>query len=326
MKKFLLSMMLCVPVALAAQSNGVAISGLTVNASTVTFNVSWNKDNVPPLWSDSVWVFVDYNNNGVMTRLPITVATASAGTATTIPGNDKGAWVIGNARTNGSFSATVQLLTAEQDVAGACAYASNYPPMGEYVSGTKIVFTGSPPYNLVLQDGNGGTVTQTVYSPYIPACDYILQSFTDATTGAPGIVDISPGGEGCPPTPSGCADGLVDCHGICMSVCSNFTYCDGFTQVSEVPFEGQVPWIKAEALCAAKNSQTGGSPWRLPTPSELLCMCNNKIWLPGNYATVYYWTDEPYCDNNHYLISFYDCSHCNCPDCHGTSDHVKCVR
>jgi uncharacterized protein (TIGR02145 family) len=195
MRKILLSMMLCMPMVLGAQGNGVAISGLSINADTVTFNVGWNKNNMPALWSDSVWVFVDYNNNGRMTRLPVTAATVSAGTVIKVDGNDKGAWVIGNARTNGSFSATVQLLTATADIAGACAYASNYPPVGEYISDAEISFTGTPMYDITLRHGNGSTVTVRAGNTFLVPCDYTLTSFTDATAGAPGTVNCIPMGE-----------------------------------------------------------------------------------------------------------------------------------
>jgi hypothetical protein len=123
------------PMALAAQGgNGVAVTSLAVEAGTVTFNVSWDKNAIPVnVWSDSVWVFVDYNKGGVMTRLPLETGSATL-TATSAPGlgkvaaepeNNTGVWVIGNAKTAGpgSFSATVRLLTTETNVAGACAYA-----------------------------------------------------------------------------------------------------------------------------------------------------------------------------------------------------------
>jgi uncharacterized protein (TIGR02145 family) len=181
-------------VALAAQ-NGVTVSGLAINAGTVTFNVSWDRDNIPvALWSDTVWVFVDYNNAGRMERLPLRpgatlTATSAPGVGKVVEetGNNKGVWVVGNARTSGSFSATVQLLTSVNDVGGACVYGSNYPPVGEYISDTEISFIGTAPYEVVLLGNGGGTITQTVHSPYIPACDYTVESFTDKT-GAPGII------------------------------------------------------------------------------------------------------------------------------------------
>jgi hypothetical protein len=190
MKKNLLLMMLCLPAMLAAQqSNGVKVSGLAVSASTVTFNVSWDKNTMPEtLWSDTVWVFVDYNKNGVMERLPITGATGSAGTVTKIPGNDKGVWIAGNAREAGAFSATVKLLTEVKDVGGACVYGSNYPPVGNYTSATKIAFTGTPGYDLVFV---GGATTHTESSPYTVPAGYTVQSFIDKT-GAPGKLSCIP--------------------------------------------------------------------------------------------------------------------------------------
>jgi uncharacterized protein (TIGR02145 family) len=193
MKKILLLMMCC-PMILSAQ-NSVTVSGLDVKPGTVTFNVSWN-DDMPLnfLWSDTVWVFVDYNNAGKMERLLLSSATLTApswSAATVIVGEDsnyQGAWVIGNARSAGSFSATVQLHTAIADLAGVCAYASNYPPVGEYKTPKQLVFTGTPPYNLVLVSVGSGTRTYSINDNYYNLYEgETLQSFSDKT-GAPGTM------------------------------------------------------------------------------------------------------------------------------------------
>jgi uncharacterized protein (TIGR02145 family) len=196
-------LLLCVPVLLFAQGNGVKVSNLTVSAgspTTVTFDVSWKNTGMPALWSDTVWVFVDYNNAGKMERLPVTGATL---TATSAPGmgkvvedagNNQGMWVVGNARSTGNFSATVQLLTATTNVAGACAYASNYPPVGKYSSDAPLLsFTGTPPYELLLAKLGSPGETEQVESghKFLLPCDYTLTSFTDAT-GAPGIFTCVP--------------------------------------------------------------------------------------------------------------------------------------
>jgi hypothetical protein len=192
MKKNLLLMMLCCPAMLAAQ-NGVTVSNLSADAGTVTFNVSWTNIGMPTPWSDTVWVFVDYNNAGKMERLPVTGATASAGTVTKIPGNDKGVWVAGNARSTGSFSATVRLFTTVSSVGGACAYASNYPPVGEYSSSdaSKMVFTGTPEYDVALLHESGSLSSQTTDSPLNIPASYTVQSFTDKTA-APGKLACIP--------------------------------------------------------------------------------------------------------------------------------------
>jgi uncharacterized protein (TIGR02145 family) len=147
---------------------------------------------MPDVWSDTVWVWVDYNNAGKMERLPVTGVTASAGTVTKVPNNDKGVYVAGNARSTGSFSATVKLFTTVKDVGGACAYASNYPPVVEYTSAAKISFTGTPPYELLLAKLGSPGETEQVESgnKFLLPCDYTLTSFTDAT-GASGIMDES---------------------------------------------------------------------------------------------------------------------------------------
>jgi uncharacterized protein (TIGR02145 family) len=180
--------------------NGVTVGGLAVNAgspATVTFDVNWSRQAMQDLnltvWSDTVWVFVDYNDAGEMTRLPLLpgatlTATSAPGTGKVLEeaGNNTGVWVAGNARTDGSFSATVRLLTSATDIAGACVYASNYPPVGEYTAADKITFTGTPPYDIVLKHGSGNTITVQSGSTFLLPCGYTVASFTDATTGAPG--------------------------------------------------------------------------------------------------------------------------------------------
>jgi hypothetical protein len=196
MKKILLLIIMCIPAALMAQ-NGVTVKGLAIQSGAVTFEVSWDKtdSSMPAVWSDSVWVFVDYNNNGVMTRLPLssgaTLTETSApgvGKVIAVDGNDQGVWVVGNARVQGNFSATVKLLTAVADVGGACVYASNYPPVGVFVNADDVSFTGTPAYNLVIDDGEGRTQELlTSGSSFTVTSGYTLKSFSDKT-GAPGKI------------------------------------------------------------------------------------------------------------------------------------------
>jgi hypothetical protein len=198
MKTFLLLTILCSPLLLMAQ-NGLTVGGLAVDAGTVTFNVSWDKNdaNMPALWSDTAWVFVDYNDAGMMKRLPLstgatlTATSAPAGVGKVIEetGNNQGVWVVGNARSAGSFSATVKLLTAAADFSGACVYGSNYPPVGKYTAADKITFTGTPPYDLVFS-GSGGSLSINGSDYTIPS-GVTIASFTDKT-GAPGKLSCMP--------------------------------------------------------------------------------------------------------------------------------------
>jgi hypothetical protein len=209
MKKIILLMMMCTPIVLSAQGNGISVMNLTTGAGTVTFHVRWDRDAMPPQWVDSAWVFVDYNNEGITTRLPLDAgatltetSAAGVGKVIEVPGYPDGVWVVGNARSAGSFSATVRLLTAvaTADLTGVCAYASNYPPVGLYMSATEIAFTGTLPYIVTIKkDDDVTTELRTVDdSPLftVPA-GYTAQSFTDAT-GAPGVFSF------------GCVPGVID--------------------------------------------------------------------------------------------------------------------
>jgi hypothetical protein len=185
-------------------AQNVTVTNLQVmegTPSTVTFDVSWEKPASGTMWMDSAWVFVDYNKNGKMTRLLISGGTLTSHTANTgmspdagkliiLTGNDRGAWVTGDAWKQGSFSAMVMLLSDETTIAGACAYASGYPPVSNWLSDTKLGFTGTPMYEITLTDGST-TVTVEAGGTFLLPCSYTISSFTDRT-GAPGIINCMP--------------------------------------------------------------------------------------------------------------------------------------
>jgi uncharacterized protein (TIGR02145 family) len=206
MKKILL-IMLCWPAALMAQ-NGIVITNFSANAgskgapSTLTFDMHWASLQ-GKVWNDTAWVFIDFNNAGAMTRLPLALGAGNTLTKTSapgvgqimeVPGNTSGVWVVGNARdknaSGGSFSATVQLLTATAmaNFHGACIYAINYPPVGQYTATDKIKFTGTPDFYLKFKDGSSATVIRSAAKDaYTIPAGKALASFTDAS-GAPGLI------------------------------------------------------------------------------------------------------------------------------------------
>jgi hypothetical protein len=151
------------------------------------------------VWSDTVWVFVDYNNAGTMTRLPLksggatlTQSSWNGAKVEEVTDNTDGVWVVGNARAiDGSFSATVRLSTDVKDILGMCVYASNYPPVGEYTAANRIAFTGTPTYRVVLRNSAGQLETFTTGGDYLISPGYTVVSFTDAT-GAPGFIRCVP--------------------------------------------------------------------------------------------------------------------------------------
>jgi uncharacterized protein (TIGR02145 family) len=147
---------------------------------------------MPALWSDSVWVFVDYNAGGAMKRLPVTGGAATAGTLTKVPNNDMGLRIVGNARTKNNFSATVKLyFNSTLAVNGACAYASNYPPTAEYTAAGMIKLEGTPGYNVVIAGADTYTDTRMSGDVFAIPSGFTLESFTDKT-GAPGIIKCAP--------------------------------------------------------------------------------------------------------------------------------------
>jgi hypothetical protein len=181
--------------------NGITISDFSANVgaggATLTFNMEWDRNatNMPAIWRDSAWVFADYNNAGTVTRLQLTGATLTAtsapdvGKVIKLSGNNNGVWVVGNAKegnSGGAFSATVQLHTPTTYLAGACVYAINYPPVGQYETFNTITLKGSPPFELTFEDDHTESVPNDRAKPYSITAG-TLKTFTDAS-GAPGFI------------------------------------------------------------------------------------------------------------------------------------------
>jgi hypothetical protein len=169
-------------VALSAQN--VSVSGFAVTAgspATLTFKVEWT-----PTGKDSVWVFADYNTAGTMKRLPLTAATASAGTVYRPGNSDQGAWVVAPGG-GGAFNATVTLFSnTPTGNAGMCAYAINHPPVGQFKAFDTISFTGTPPFEVTFADGGGTASVPTEAAKSYPFTGKTIAAFTDATQ-APGV-------------------------------------------------------------------------------------------------------------------------------------------
>ncbi|MDR3184299.1 MAG: hypothetical protein LBT49_02715 [Prevotellaceae bacterium] len=186
-------------------SNYKVLAGPDGRSSTLTVDIRWERPANKKVWSDTVWVFADYNNNDNMTRLLLapgaTLANPSWSGAKVIeePGNNRGVWVVGNARTpesGGSFSATLLLPTATgtANFPGMCVYAVNYPPMAQAdPTGTEFAFHGTPPFYLNFADGSTHTLERQAapHTYTYPAAGARSSTFSDAT-GAPGKFECFP--------------------------------------------------------------------------------------------------------------------------------------
>jgi uncharacterized protein (TIGR02145 family) len=300
---------------LAAQ-NGVTVSGLAISAGTVTFNVSWQTPMPVELWSDTVWVFVDYNKNGVMERLPLLsgatlTATSPGGKVIEEPDNNKGVWVAGNARTSGSFSATVKLLTTVKDVGGACVYGSNYPPVGEYYPPVEeyssdapvFSFTGTPMYDIQLAKPGGGSVTVKSGDTFLLPCNYTLTSFTDAT-GAPGRLNSNT-----PPDAASTRIWVIGTQTWSAPLMKAQTGCTAVTNL-ETLNPPTAAYYRTQDLVNGSGylynwkcvndyaTQLCPYPWRMPTMDDFIALDkafggsgeNRAVsvsWLTDNYITAW---------------------------------------
>jgi hypothetical protein len=119
----------------------------------------------------------------------------------------------------------------------------------------------------------------------------------------------------------------------CCPNCADWTKCDGFTQISNVTYEGTGAMTsRNDAISTCSNK---GSSWRLPTIDELTCMCEHKYSLPGSYMGGSYWSSTER-HNGYYGVYlgfssyFSACYGFNYPhegiDTDNKGSYVKCVK
>jgi hypothetical protein len=125
-------------------------------------------------------------------------------------------------------------------------------------------------------------------------------------------------------------DGLCNTSWVASTGTYTLTVTDwkscGITDVSNNQSEGsEMNWSAANSLC---NNKDGGSGWRLPTVSELQCMCENKESLPGGGVSGHgaYWSSTAAGSDTHHTVYFL--SNCLVSSNYDVSnrDYVKCVK
>jgi uncharacterized protein (TIGR02145 family) len=185
-------------------------------------------------------------------------------------------------------------------VAGACAYASNYPPVAEYnisVNNVSVSFTGTPPYDLVVNTGSG-TASAQAYTTYNLFAGQTLASFTDKT-GAPGI--IKPGYNqpqgGCTFMPPAVVGTFANFHNTSAYSSSTYvTLTDERDNKNYTVVKIGGRWIMAQNL----NYQTGLT-WQANSNSPSTVAGSNTLligsfWCPGGYSSFTATSTRTSCD------------------------------
>jgi hypothetical protein len=177
---------------------------------------------------------------------------------------------------------------------------------GPKCAGTAITFTasgGSGAYDWSgTFSGSGKTKTTATTAGSYTAAVRSSQTHTGVTcysgytNNVTGIINTPTSTHGTAPNSCGCASTLTNCSGICLRACNDFTSCPGFTKISSG--QGSNAWPAADNHCrtAVIDGTTG---WRLPTSSELRCICQNKASVPGGGmgASGFYWSSSLGCSS-----------------------------
>jgi hypothetical protein len=227
------------------------------------------------------------------------------------------------------------------------------------VSAMMTALLAQPPVNLEVCEGKGYTLTSTKDATGASSVTYQWYENSNLLTGKDeATLTIAEGqaeagdyayvrvaaNDDCPGVPSntftvrvrqpgadgerpdamcGCASGLNDCSGTCQTLCCSncvsWTLCDNIFAVTNSSSAGQIPIGYAAILCESYGM-------RLPTLTELQCMCANKNSLPGGYDqsnSGYYWSSTPHESTDFNVILFRNCARYGTAQ--GGSYFVKCV-
>jgi hypothetical protein len=192
-----------------------------------------------------------------------------------------------------------------------------------YCTSGTISATAGANGNGIRWDNNSTTSTRTVNisgtNNYYAVTTSAAGCTSSTTTFS--VTINQPGGSGQAPTACGCASGLANCGSTCQSCCNctNWSGC-GLTAVSNVSSEGAYGsgyYEDNASICQNKGM-------RLPTVSELQCMCNSKASIPGGLDKDYYWTGEYGEGGRPYYVLMFDCYTGN--DWRSFAVYVKCVK
>jgi hypothetical protein len=301
MKKF--SFFFAMFVSLAASAT-VTVTPISADYATkkVTFKVSWTNTPQAP-YNNRVWIWIDY--------CPITgtqpaaaFSPASISTAPTLSGvgsinysasNTRGFFIVGST-TNAGATVTATLSNAPAGKFNWCVYGSDYPPNAKITKAT----TTNGTYTL------HGTPPFIIDGTYTTSANsytgVLITSITDKTN-CPGIITVPQYAS----TYTGC--------GVWVELVNN----------TSVILYGSV----SNTVCTNRY----GSGWRIPTPAEMVCICNNRLKLENPIITTY---DV---DQNKYHYSYWastsgqrmnledgtNCTYgyCNWSGCGAT---IRCVR
>jgi hypothetical protein len=157
-----------------------------------------------------------------------------------------------------------------------------------------------------LPDGVSGTWDADTYTISGTPSATGTFNYTVTTTNSNGCTNAS-------------ANGKLTVKASCTN-CSIWTTCPGITMVSSVAYENNTTMNRKTANTYCYNKGTG---WRLPTLTEITCMCQNKTTLPGSVSTGTFWTSTVN-GSNQYYYNFSGCGFSSFDN--NKSYYVKCVK
>jgi hypothetical protein len=103
----------------------------------------------------------------------------------------------------------------------------------------------------------------------------------------------------------------VTIYAGCIPRCTGFRL---YQTTSSI--DGPGNWSTANSYCTSKGA-------RLPTSTELQCMCSNRSNLPGGYVSNHYWSSNTNTSDTHITVHFGDCSKSNYRST--DSNYFRCV-
>jgi hypothetical protein len=245
-------------------------------------------------------------------------ATAGGGTTTAMTYT----WIVGNGAAQTTTTGSLSLLSVAEGGntysvtvtnANGCTSAAETDAITVHTAVATASISGSssntcPDATVALTASATGATSFTWYQNGSPVQSGTSTAYTVTSSGSYTVQGKN----------ANCTGITSPSHVVTINGCNEVPGCAGLKlyQTTNI-FDGYRNWGEANEYCTKLGA-------RLPTRTELQCMCENKSSTPGATYTGYtYWSSTKHSNTFYYTVHFGDCGLSNLSDGYNTA--FRCV-
>ena len=224
-------------------------------------------------------------------------ASASGGTTTAMTYT----WVVGGGAeqttTTGSLSHSAALGSTTYSVtvtnANGCTSAAKTGTITVYTAVATATISGNssnscPSTSVSLSASATGATSFTWYKNGSPVQTSTSSAYTVTSSGSYTVQGKN----------ANCTGTTSSSKVVTISGCGSVPGCTNLNLYQTTSSsDGTGNWSTANSYCTSRGA-------RLPTRTELECMCSNKANLPGGYVSTFYWSSTQNSGSGYYVVYF----------------------